>query len=181
MSSIADITQPNMYGVIQGYKICNLDRTSELDERIYERNIPSAQLQPNFSMRPVSTKYELLGIYDRRAPASVPLHNYPNYKVSQTFNPGTAQAPWSGYATNVNTESSLRNQFFALQNCEQSTYVPNSNSDMYQVNVAGSSNKMPNKFHHLQRQEMFEPFDPNPCNLGKGVFMNHTRQQLKDL
>ena len=171
----------DMYGVIQGYKICNLDRTSELDERIYERNIPSAQLQPNFSMRPVSTKYELLGIMDRRAPATVPINNYPTYKVSQTFNPGTAQAPWSGFATNVNTESSLRNQFFALQDCEQSTYIPNSNSDMYQVNVASSSNKMPNQFHHLQREDVFEPFNPNTCNLGKGVFMNHTRQQLKDL
>jgi hypothetical protein len=27
----------------------------------------------------------------------------------------------------------------------------------------------------------FEPFNPNPCNLGKSVFMNHTRQQLKEL
>ena len=44
-----------MYGVVNGLYYCNLDRNLELDNRIYERNIPSAQLQPSFSIRPVST------------------------------------------------------------------------------------------------------------------------------
>lgn len=171
----------DMYGVIQGCQICNLDRNLELDNRIYARNIPSAPLQPNFSMRPVSTKYEVMGIYDRRAPTSVPIIKEPIYSVVKTFNPGTAQAPWSGFASNINIESSLRNQFFALQNCEQANYIPSSTSDMYQVQVAGSSNQLPNPFPNLQRQEIFAPFNPNTCNLGRGLFMNHTRQQLKDL
>lgn len=171
-----------MYGVIHGYKVCNMDRNLELDNRIYQRNIPSSQLQPSFSMRPVSTKYDLMGIFDRRAPATVPLQHMPTYSVSQVFNPGTAQAPWSGFASNINTESSLRNQFFALQNCEQSQYVPSSMSDMYQQSgPLESSNQLPNPFHHLQREEQFADFNPNPCNLGRGVFMNHTRQQLKEL
>lgn len=180
MSNISDI-HSEMYGVVKGYKICNLDRTSELDERIYERNIPSTQLQPNFSMRPVSTKYDLLGVMDRRAQATVPIQTFPTYKVSYMFNPGTSKAPFSGFATNINTESSLRNQFFALQKSDKTAYVPNSNSDMYHNDVAASSNTMPNQFHHLQRQDVFAPFNPNSCNLGKGIFMNHTRQQLKDL
>lgn len=171
----------DMYGVIHGYKICNLERTVELDQRIWERNVPSAPLQPNYSIRPVSTKYALMPIQDRRAPVSVPLNSFPTYNMSNTFNPGTAQAPWSGFASNINTESVLRNQFFAMQDCEQSTYIPSSTSDMYQHQVAGSSNTLPNKFVHLQREEVFEPFNPNSCNLGRGLFMNHTRQQLKDL
>jgi hypothetical protein len=53
---------------------------------------------------------------------------------------------------------------------------------MYQSDsTLASSNNLPNKFVHLQRQETFEPFNPNTCDLGKGLFMNHTRQQLKDL
>lgn len=171
-----------MYGVIQGYQVCNIERNLELDNRIYERNIPSSPLQPSFSIRPVPTKYELLGIFDRRAPASVPMQRFPVYSVSSTFNPGTAQAPWSGFASHINTESELRNQFFALQNCEQSQFIPSSTSDMYQQGAApASSNNLPNPFVHLQRQETFAPFNPNTCDLGKGMFMNHTRQQLKDL
>lgn len=171
-----------MYGVIQGYKVCNIERNLELDNRIYQRNIPSAPLQPSFSMRPVPTKYELMGIFDRRAPTSVPIQPVPSYNVSAVFNPGTSQAPWAGFANNVNTESLLRNQFFAIQNCEQSQYIPSSTSDLYHLDsVPMSSNNLPNKFRHLQREEKFEPFNPNPCNLGSGLFMNHTRQQLKDL
>ena len=171
----------DMYGVIQGCKLCNLDRNVELDNRIYARNVPSAPLQPSFSIRPVSTKYDLLPVFDRRAPANLAIEKFPVYNVSTTFNPGTAQAPWSGFATNIDAESELRNQFFALQNCEQAKYIPSSTSDMYQVSVAGSSNTMPNPHVHLQREDTFEPFNPNPCNLGRGIFQNHTRQQLKDL
>ena len=99
-------------------------RDVELSNRIAARNMPSRPLQPQFSMRPVSTKYALLPIIDRRAPASVPIHKEPTYSVENVFNPGDAQAPWSGFATNVNDESSLRGMFFALQNCEQKEYVP---------------------------------------------------------
>lgn len=170
-----------LYGVEQGYKLCNLDRNLEIDNRMYERNIPSAPLQANFSMRPVSTKYELMGITDRRAPATEPIVKYPTYNNATMFNPGTAHAPWSGFASNVNVESTLRNQFFALQSCDQAAYVPSTNSELYQHKVAQSSNTLPNEFQYLQRRQIFEPFNPNPCNLGKGLFMNHTRQQLKDL
>jgi len=170
-----------MYGVVEGYKLCNLERNVELDNRIFERNVPSAPLQPNFSIRPVSTKYAILPMYDRRIPSSVPIQKFPTYNIANNFNPGTAQAPWSGFASNINVESAMRNQFFALQNCEQSTYIPNSTSDLYQVCVAKSSNTLPNQFHLLQKQEHFAPVNPNSCNLGKGLFMNHTRQQLKDL
>ena len=104
-----------MYGVIDGGMFCNLGRNSELSERMAQRNVPSAPLQPQFSLRPVSTKYALLPVVDRRAPASVPIKVEPTYSTRRIFNPGTAQAPWSGFATNVNKESELRDQFFALQ------------------------------------------------------------------
>ena len=57
--------------------LCNNDRDNELNRRLMERNIPSAPLQPQFSQRPVPTKYALLPILDRRAPAKVPLDNVP--------------------------------------------------------------------------------------------------------
>lgn len=172
---------PKLYGVEQGYKLCNLDRNAEIDNRIYERNKPTEPLQSTFSIRPVSTKYELMGIVDRRAPAAEKIVQYPTYNNETMFNPGTSQAPYAGFASNVNVESTLRNQFFALQNCDQADYIPSTNSELYQHKVAHSSNNLPNQFHHLQKMHKFEPFNPNPCGLGQNVFMNHTRQQLKEL
>lgn len=128
-----------MHGLVDGVYLCNLDRTTELSDRMAARNIPSEALQPSFGIRPVSTKYAMMPILDRRAPATVPIKKEPVYDVGQVFNPGNATAPWSGFASNVDTESSLRSQFFALQKCEQSEYVPSTTSDMYMVKVQSAS------------------------------------------
>ena len=109
-----DSNSGKMYGVVNGVYQCQQERTSELDDRIYDRLWPSAPLQPQYSTRPVSTKYALMPIVDQRVKPKVALGNYPIYNTTHVFNPGTAQAPWSGFSTNINTESRLRNQFFAL-------------------------------------------------------------------
>ena len=105
------------YGIVDGVYYCGINRTQELNSRIAERNIPSSYLQPQFSMRPVSTKYALLPIVDRRAKSSVPIKTTTTYNPKVTFNPGTAVAPWSGFVSNINKESELRNMYFALQRC----------------------------------------------------------------
>ena len=82
-----------------------------------------------------------MSIMDRRASSKIPIIEEPTYDIKTTFNPGNAEAPWSGFATNINEESKLRNQFFALQNCEQANYVPSTTSDMYTVKVSGREEK----------------------------------------
>jgi len=166
-----------MYGVVNGVYYCNIARGEELNKRIAERNVPSAPLQPQFSNRPVSTKYAHLPVVDRRPKPTVEIERQPTYSVAKTFNPGSTQAPWSGFASNVNVESTLRNQFFALQKCEQSNYVPSSTSDMYQVTVdAGAPVQQP--FPDLFQEQRFAQFDPNECGVGKDLWGNCTRQQL---
>ena len=103
-----------MYGVVDGAYQCHIGRTLELSQRMAARNIPSAPLQPQFGIRPVSTKYAIMPIIDRRAPATVPLEVEPTYNPELVFNPGSSHAPWSGFASSINEESALRNQFFAL-------------------------------------------------------------------
>jgi len=150
------------------------------NSRIYERNIPSQPLQPYLSVRPVMTKYSIMPIVDPRAPIQEPIIQRPTYNTAQVFNPGNNTAPWSGYASNVNVESELRNQIYALQKCSQSVYVPNSNSDMY--NFTFTTNGMPLKNHsELFKTERFNDFNPNCEGVGQGSFNNHTRQQLKNL
>jgi hypothetical protein len=172
-----------MYGVVNGLYYCNLDRNLELDNRIYERNIPSAQLQPSFSIRPVSTKYDLMPIFDRYKPSSVPCPpKYPIYNTRTVFNPGNAVAPWDGFAANVNVESTLRNQFFALTDCPQADYVPSSNSDLYKWTFESKSRNEPNPHELLFKQERFEQNNShNTFNLGRSFYNNPTRQQLKDI
>lgn len=169
----------NMYGVVNGLYECNNNRLEELNDRISGRNIPSSVLQPQFSIRPVSTKYALLPIVDRRPAAKEPMLRVPTYNIQETFNPGNSISPWSGFASSVNDESRLRNQFFAIQKCEQAEYIPSSNSDMYKTSVQGNNIKQP--YPDLFREENFNAFNPNVCNLGKKLFDNCTRVQLKNL
>ena len=170
-----------MYGVVDGVYYTNLDRTEELSKRMYNRNIPSGTLQPQFSLRPAPTKYDVMPIFDRRTPATVAIKQQPTYNVENVFNPGTAQAPWSGYSANVNDESSLRNQFFALQNAGQSTYIPPSTSDMYQNIVPNSSIQLEQPFPNLFNIPNLDEFNPNTHGIARDTFANHTRQQLKTL
>ena len=169
-----------MYGVVDGVYVCNSERANELNNRISQRNIPSQALEPAFSLRPVSTKYAIMPIVDQRAPANMPLLKYPKYNLEKVFNPGNAQAPWNGFASQINTESALRNQFFALQKADQAYFIPSSNSSLYTSNMA----QLPDPPGHagLFKEENFNYFNPNPQIeiVGNNVFNNNTRVQIKN-
>jgi hypothetical protein len=161
--------------------ICNSKMQEQTNKRIYDRNIPSQMLQPYLDVRPVMTKYSYLPIVDPRKQTNVKLNQMPSYNVHSTFNPGNTQSPWSGFASNVNTESVLRNQIYALQKCSQAVYVPNSNSDLY--NYAFKTKTQPNPHDLLFTENRFLSFNPNPNDktIGYNMFMNSTRTQVKDL
>ena len=169
-----------MYGVINGIQYCNSNRVEELNERIYDRNIPSSTLQSQYGIRPVSTKYAFMPILDRRRIPSVPIKREPTFNIGQTFNPGNAQAPWSGFATNVNDESTLRNQFFALQSSPQSVYIPSTTSDMYNMNILVRP-EIQQPYPDLFSSPTLEPFNPNSCGIATNIFDNCTRQQIKNV
>ena len=156
-------------------------RTEELNQRIYYRNAPSSQLQPQYHIRPTSTKYATMPLVDSRINHSVPIQVLPTYDITTTFNPGNAQAPWSGFASNINDESRLRNQFFALQKgAGQSCYVPSRSSPLYNAPlIVSGPNQQP--FPGLFAKDRFEEFNPSPKGLGGNFFENFTRQQVKEL
>ena len=150
---------------------------TKMNEELYMRNVPSSTLQPYINVRPVSTKYSIMPIVDPRRRLNVPMKVEPTYNMEHTFNPGNNTSPWSGYASQVNVESELKNQIFALQNCDRREYVPNSNSDLYQVNI-GQTN-------HIQQHPLlfvkqnFEQCDPTPSYTHKHLFNQSTRQDTK--
>ncbi len=152
---------------------------AQINERVAERNVPSTPLQAQFTPRGVSTKYAHMPLFDRRPKSTVPIILRPTHDVAQTFNPGTAQGPWAGFANKVNDESRLRNQFFALQKADQACFVPATNSDLYAHRV---HDEQPNQqlYPRLFERPMFAPFNPNEFGIGGQLFANHTRQQVKE-
>ena len=159
--------------------IKHIERVEDLNSRIFSRNIPSGEIQPCINTRPVPTKYSVMPIMDIRTESSVELKKTQPHNVSETFNPGSAKGPWSGFSSNINNESVLRNQFFAIQKCDKSVYVPSSSSDMYEVTVGGRNEVQP--FAELFRKPDLGSFNPNIYNVGNNFFANNTRQQLKDV
>ena len=156
----------------------------ETNTRIYDRNIPSQPLQPYVNVRPVMTKYSYFPIVDPRKENHVPLIKQPTFNPHTVFNPGNAQSPWSGFASNINKESELRNQIYALQKCSQAVYVPNSTSDLYQYSFNNSTPTSYGQTHPL----LFETpslntsgCNPLPNSVGSDIFMNSTRVQVRDL
>jgi hypothetical protein len=170
----------NSNGVVEGgYYSLNIDRYQVLNDRIADRNIPSEYLQSYFSNRPVSTKYSKLPVVDQYKQANVPLVRAQPYNVGKIFNPGNGEAPWSGYASNVDVETILRNQAFALQKGDRAAYIPSSKSDLYNVEVVGRQEQQ--QFPGLFSPQILQPFNPNKYNLAQDVFYNATRQQLKNV
>lgn len=159
---------------------------TETNERIYNRNIPSQQLQPYLDVRPLNTKYTYLPVVEPRIlQHSVPLKHYPTYNSHNVFNPGNTQSPFSGFAAAVNTESILKNQIYALQKCSQSVYVPRSNSDLYQDSFVSQTPFTNNGNEHnlLFHKEKYEQFNPNPYEkvVGVQIWSNPTRMQMHDI
>jgi hypothetical protein len=153
----------------------------ETNKRIYDRNIPSQMLQPYLDVRPVMTKYSYFPIVDPRKEIKTPMQQMPTYNVDKVFNPGNTVSPWSGFASNINLESELRNQVYALQKCSQSVYVPNSSSDLYDYKFKNVTQHNPHEL--LFQNESFSQFNPNPDAkiVGSGIFMNNTRVQVRDM
>lgn len=157
-----------------------LERQMITNMRTFERIIPSQPLQPYLDARPASTKYSLLPIVDPRKQINVPLVQRATFSEKSVYNPGDS-APWSGYSSNINNESLLRNQVYALQKCHQSVYIPSSNSGLYSHKMTNTHNvEQPHQY--LFKDETFskKPFK-HEKHIGYAMFNNPTRNQLKNL
>lgn len=155
----------------------------ENNSRIYNRNLPTFTLEPYLSFIPIATKYNKIENHNKKREYDLNVNNIENrasYNQHMMFNPGS-KAPWKGYSENINDESILRNQLYALQKCNQSEYVPSSNSDLYKYNLSVTQVKQTHPL--LFKNEEFEKFNPNQNTntVGNSLFMNYTRNQIRGL
>ena len=176
-------TSDKLYGVPEGVYYGQNERVDELNNRIQSRHFADSPLEPNFNPRSVPTKYSHFPIINRRKPIQESAIQYPNYHLNANFNPGSARAPPSGFINNVDTETFLRNQFFANQHgCDQNVYVPSSNSDLYKISIVSRPSVQPHE--DLFEQPQFSQ-TPHPnlvdTQIGNDKFFNHTRTQLRNM
>ena len=168
-----------MSGVINGVYYCQFQEAAQINNGIYDRNLPSSDLQMSYSPRPTPTRYVKMPILDCRMPATVPCKRVGIYNSTKTFNPGTS-APFSGFAGGIDQESRLQNRFFPMQKSAQAKFIPDSNSDLYKATVPGAQS-VAMTHNLLFKEEKFGLTDMNKCGLGKNIFNNFTRQQVQNL
>ena len=164
------------------YNVILQNVNNNIGNNIYERVVPSDEMQMNFGFRPIMSKYATMPILDNRIESQVNINKEPIYNSETVFYPGTSKPHFNGFATNIDNESTLRNQFFALQKGDKHLYVPNSNSDLYENNLDIKNYDLNLDNLILFKKENFQDFNPNISNkIGYNIFNNSTRVQLKNL
>ena len=160
---------------------CQMNRTKELSDRMYDRNKASNQLTLSYFARPVDTYATVFSTSDNYKKTTVQKAKFPDYNQASMFNPGQ-KGPREGYVNNVDIESALHNSFHPNQHCAQNKYIPGSYSDMYNSDYLVPTTKpIAMKHKLLFKTPRFKSHNPNKCNLGHKLFNNFTSQQIKDL
>jgi|AntAceMinimDraft_5_1070358.scaffolds.fasta_scaffold04418_2 hypothetical protein len=159
------------------------DRTDQLNARLNSRNNVSNALKPNFDPRPVSTKYALFPIIDRRVDSLIEKKKYNVFSPETSFNPSSDRAPVDGFLNNVAIETELRGQNNIMKGGDLGNkYMPDFKGSLYNVHV-GNILEAPDPKHHLLfergtfSQATHENIHPR---IGGDTFHNNTRVQLRD-
>tara|TARA_Y100000389_G_scaffold176497_1_gene188054 strand:+ start:3161 stop:3664 length:504 start_codon:yes stop_codon:yes gene_type:complete len=164
------------------YNVILQNVNNNIGNNIYERVVPSQEMQMNFGFRPIMSKYATMPILDNNIQSDVNINKEPIYNSETVFYPGTSKPHFNGFASNIDNESTLRNQFFALQRGDKHLYVPNSNSDLYENNLDIKNHNLNLDNLILFKKEHFQDFNPNISNkIGYNIFNNSTRVQLKNI
>lgn len=115
---------------------------NQMNNEIIKRNIPSQPLQPYLTVPSVSTRFVVQPKYDFSTPPcnlpqkqSTQLVQQSTYDTSTYFYPGNRKAPFSGFSTNINVESQLRNQHVKITKDNSNVYIPHSKSSLYQFSM----------------------------------------------
>ena len=172
----------NIYGIPASVSYGQHERVDEINNRLSIRNVPDSPLEPHYDLRPVQTKRTIYPMVKNARSMTEPKLPYPVHNTMMNFNPGNDTAPTSGFTRNVDVETVLRNQTFALQHgASQSVYVPSSAGDLYNVSVVSRPSVQPHP-------DLFAPptfsneVHPNlvDTGIGNNRFFNHTRTQLRN-
>ena len=150
----------------------NIEYDNELNTRIAPRFFASQQLMPLFDRRPVATKYTFFQTVDETPVSNTDTLNYNQYSTETVFNPGS-RGQVDFYMKEIDTESLLRHQFMALQKSNQSVYVPELNSSLYDCPMAYNKEHYPHSKTDCKTKEQCQNLAPN-------TFYNSTRINIRN-
>lgn len=165
----------------------NIESELQFNNRIYSRNLPSFKIEPQFDLRPTSTKYSHMQIVDEKPKPTESIDIISDYNTNLVFFPGNRRPPFSFFSKNIDVESKLRSQFFALQKNDLTEYVPSSNSSLYNNNYLINSNNINSPeqtqlFTQLNQPPQYtqQSRDMNTLHLSPNMFYNTTRMNIKE-
>ena len=165
---------------------------NQINNEIIKRNIPSQPLQPYLSVPSVSTRFVVQPKYDFSTPPCdytkqnvTHMNQHSTYDTQNYFYPGNRKAPFSGFSTNVNIESQLRNQHTKLTKDHSNIYVPHSKSTLYHFTMdtsktyQGMTRDLNPHFLLFQDYNVLCSTDNSKHNInsdsGKCIFNNNSR------
>ena len=162
------------------------ERVEELNDRIHGRIRPdnNVVLITNFDIRSVPTRNSLIfPIIDVKTSTKSCKNTL--YNIDENFAPIQSKGPFANFVKTIDKESDLRNQIYALQRgAVQSTYIPSSNSDLYNNVVPTSSVNIEQPFRGLFERNVNLITTQNAyvinSNIGRDVFHNNTKVQLRE-
>lgn len=181
--NVGDLNGPqHIEGTVHGLWQGQQSRTEELNTRITDRQFPDRPLQPNFSSRPVPTKYAHFPIIDRRTDPHTPIRQEEMYNPATNFSPATSNGPVATYLANIDLETVLQNRHVALQHgADQGIYVPSSKSDLYGFSAVGRQEDMGDRSLIFNRHELNTKVSEVANLVGRDMFHNNTRTQLRGI
>ncbi len=156
-----------------------------MNYKILERTMQFKNVEALISPRPQSTlcTMPLQNIIPHESCKSIIL-NYENTEhTTNSENTCNINGKWCKYVNNIDTESILKNQVYALQHAPHTKYVPDSCSELYKSNTIKTYNKNSkhsnlNSTNTTNSTNMESNSSPN-LNLSV-VFNQDTRQILKN-
>jgi hypothetical protein len=136
-------------------------RLDELNLRISSRIYPDVVIPSSIDPRAIETRQTVLGksTDPRNLLKPIDIVQYPvaNSSVSDNFIPGDKGEP-NWFLSNIDTETILRNQCFALQKggvAPQATYMPSSNSELYRTTLPFNTRPVEQPFPLLFEKTQF--------------------------
>jgi hypothetical protein len=161
--------------------LTNLERTQELNDRIFKRQYPSQYLQSVLRPRSVPTRYvdmprTVKNEVVENIEGAIPLANVTPNGV---FLAG-GQLPFEGYMSVVDVERRLQNKVYSYKKDNVlTTFIPDSQSMMYEYSqpVGANIQTHPRLFSEFISHER----EMNLHGIGGEWFNNPTRQQVKNI
>lgn len=184
IGSYKSVTSPPIDAINTPLVKNNEYRLNELNDRLLSRIYPDYIIPQSFSSIPIETRQTILGqSIDPRISSEIEIIKYPplNSSISNNFICGDRGEP-NWFLANIDNESILRNQCFALQKggAPQGVYIPNSNSELYRPDLPTNTTPVKQPFPHLFEKTQFNQNQRIPNNGGSDLRNKYINETFND-